>query len=160
MGDSRVDIPQPFKVLHHEALVNVWWTGTLMKRMARRFFRTTELSEAEFNLLVVLRHATTDLSQSDLSERLLVDKSNVTGLIDRLESAGLIRRRPDPEDRRRYHVELTAAGRRQIDAVDPLYHKMVGAVMSELTETEYRTLIRLTRKLRLGLARVEDGIDA
>ena len=49
----------------------------LMKRLARRFFRSTDLSEAEFNLLVVLRHADTDLSQRDLSERLLVDKSNV-----------------------------------------------------------------------------------
>lgn len=159
-NDPRVDIPQPFKVLPHEALVNVWWTGTLMKRMARRFFRSTDLSEAEFNLLVVLRHAPHDLSQSDLSERLLVDKSNVTGLIDRLESSGLIRRRPDPDDRRRYHVVLTTAGRRQIDAVDPIYHQMVGEVMSELSETECRTLVRLTRKLRRGLATVEDDLDS
>jgi len=160
MSDAPVDIPQVFRYTDHEALVNVWWTGTLMKRMARRFFRRSKISEAEFNLLLVLRHATTDLSQSDLSERLLVDKSNVTPLIDRLETEGLILREVDPEDRRRYHVVLTAAGRTQIDAIDPAYHEMVGEAMQELSKSECQTLIRLTRKLRLGLVKVEDGLSS
>ena len=160
MNDSRVDIPQVFRFTDHEALVNVWWTGTLMKRMARRFFRKSRISEAEFNLLLVLRHATTALSQSDLSERLLVDKSNVTALIDRLESEELIRREVDPEDRRRYHVVLTDAGRDQIDTIDPAYHEMVSAVMKELSTNECKTLIRLTRNLRQGLVKAESELSS
>jgi len=160
MNDPRIDIPQPFKGLNNEALVNTWWTGTLMKRIARRFFRATSLSEAEFNLLIVLRHATIDLSQSDLSQRLLVDKSNVTGLIDRLEQMGLIHRQPDPADRRRYHIVLTELGRRRIDEVDPAYHEMVQDIMRELSEPECQTLIRLMRKMRQGLAAVEDTSDS
>lgn len=156
MADPRIDIPLEFKVLPHEALMNTWWTGVLMKRMSRRFFRRTAVAEAEFNLLMVLFHATGDLNQNDLSQRLLVDKSNVTGLIDRLEHAGLIVRDQDPGDRRSYHVRLTAAGRRQVEELDGDYHAMVESVMSGLSAEECRTLIRLTRKLRAGIVAAED----
>ena len=155
MSDPRVDIPIEFEVLAHEALVNVWWTGTLLKRTARRFFKDTPFSEAEFNLLVVLRHSRQRLSQNDLSERLLVDKSNVTALIDRLQRAGLIERNRVSGDRRRYDITLTDEGKRRIDTVDPVYHEMVQQVMKGLTDRESKTLIRLTRKIRLGVAEAE-----
>lgn len=155
MKNSRVDIPLDFKVLAHEALMNVWWTGTLMKRTSRRFFRSKPFTEAEFNLLLVLRHSPRPLSQQDLSERLLVDKSNITALIDRLVGAGLLERQPVPEDRRRYAITLTDEGKRRIDEIDPVYHRMVEQVMSGLSEDEYRTLIELTRKVRIGMESVE-----
>lgn len=155
MTNPRVDIPIEFKVLAHEALMNVWWTGTLLKRTSRRFFRDQPFTEAEFNLLLVLRHSPRPLSQQELSERLLVDKSNVTALIDRLVEAGLLERNPVPEDRRRYDITLTGEGKKRIDAIDPVYHRMVEQVMSGLTDREYRTLIELTRKVRVGM----DSID-
>ncbi|MCA9755316.1 MAG: MarR family transcriptional regulator [Candidatus Eisenbacteria bacterium] len=153
MTDIRVDIPQDFDETGHEALMNILWTGTLLKKASRRFFRDTEFSEAEFNLLIVLSYSDEPLSQVDVSERMLVDKSNVTSLIDRLETAGLIERKPVPEDRRRYHIHLTREGKRRIDAVDPVYHGLVREVMSGLTEREHQTIIRLTRKVREGLAK-------
>lgn len=151
MSTAPNDIPITFEVVAHEALMNVLWTGTQLKRTARTFFRDAPLTEAEFNLLLVLRHNDEPLSQNDLSQRLLVDKSNVTTLIDRLQRADLIRRNPVPGDRRRYHITLTGAGRKLIDTLDPVYHRMVAAVMSGLSDRESRTLIRLTRKVRLGL---------
>jgi len=157
MKPTQIDIPLEFKVPAHEALMNVWWTGTLLKRASRRFFRSTPFTEAEFNLLLVLRHSPHTLSQQDLSERLLVDKSNVTALIDRLVGAGLIRRNAVPADRRRYDITLTKEGRRRIDEIDPVYHEMVERVMGGLTKKEYRTLVELTRKVRLGIAEVEGG---
>ena len=152
MPDPNVDIPLDFEDAGHEALMNLLWTGTLLKRASRRFFRDTPFSEAEFNLLLVLSYSGEPLSQNELGRRMLVDKSNVTGLIDRLEEAGLLARNPVPGDRRRNHVALTAEGRRRIAPLDPVYHDMVGQVMSGLSDREHRTLIRLTRKVRQGLA--------
>ncbi len=157
MKDPRIDIPQQFKLLPHEALVNVWWTGTLMKRYARRFFRSMAISEAEFNLLLVLRHTTTELNQNDLSLSLLVDKSNITGLIDRLVKAGLIRRVADPRDRRRYNIELLTAGRDRIDEISPAYDEMIRKVMQAFSDQECKKLIHASRKLRQGLVAVEDA---
>ena len=52
------------------------------------------------------------LPMSRLADTLSCDASNVTGLIDRLESKGLIRRQPSPQDRRLKVLDLTPAGAR------------------------------------------------
>src|ERR1700682_2775188 len=50
------------------------------------------------------------ISMRELAERLKSDPSNITGLIDRLESRGLVERRPDPDDRRVKGLVVTPAG--------------------------------------------------
>lgn len=50
-------------------------------------------------------------SGAELTARLRIDSATITGIIDRLDAAGLIRRVPDARDRRVNRVELTAAGR-------------------------------------------------
>lgn len=154
------DIPITFKVPAHEALMNVLLTGTLLKKTARTFFKDAPMSEAEFNLLMILRHSLQPLSQNDLSERLLVDKSNITGLIDRLCKSGAIERNPVPDDRRRNHITLTDQGKQAVDAIDPVYHRLVAEIMHDLTDAEYKTLIRLTRKVRHGLRTSETTFES
>ena len=158
-----VDLPMSFVDKSRKALVGYWWTSTLLKKIARRFFARHGSSEAQFNLLVVLRYsdgpdAVSDvlMTQNELSRRLLVDKSNITSLIDRMERDGLIRRNTVPGDRRSYHISLTDAGREAIDRIDPLYEEVAADVMSGFSPVERDELIRLTRKLRLAL--LESGI--
>lgn len=50
------------------------------------------------------------LSQQEVARRLGVDRTTMVALIDELETAGLVQRRPDPADRRRNVVALTPAG--------------------------------------------------
>ena len=148
---EEIEIPLEFREKAHEALVSVWWTGTLLKRLARQFFRRVGISEVEFSLLMALKYAETDLTQADLSRRLLVDKSNVTGVVDRLEAAGLLVRNQVPDDRRSYHITLTNEGRARVDTADPVYHDLVRRIMSGLSREEHQQLIDLTLKLRRGL---------
>ena len=96
------------------------------------------------------------MPQNELSRKLLVDKSNITSLIDRMERDGLIRRNAVPGDRRSYHISLTDAGREAIDRIDPLYMKVAADLMAGFTPAERDELIRLTRKLRLAL--LESGL--
>lgn len=50
-------------------------------------------------------------SAAELGARLVIDSATITGVVDRLEAAGLLRRRPDPEDRRVHRLFLTTQGR-------------------------------------------------
>ncbi|MFJ4871531.1 MarR family winged helix-turn-helix transcriptional regulator [Streptomyces sp. NPDC088757] len=52
-----------------------------------------------------------------LAETMTCDASNITGIIDRLEKRGLVRREPDASDRRVKNVVLTAEGERVTDAI-------------------------------------------
>jgi len=58
-----------------------------------------------------------ELSPKELSSRLLVTSAGLSGRLDRLESAGWIRRTPNPEDRRATIVTLTEEGRELVDSV-------------------------------------------
>ncbi len=59
------------------------------------------------------------LSQSELADKLLNDHPNITRLVDALEAGAYIRRDSDPEDRRRYVLRLTTAGRQVVENLFP-----------------------------------------
>ena len=150
-GDPRIDLPLPQPDKQHEAIVSFWWTSAMLKKISRRFFRENYSSEAHFNLLMTLRRSEGPITQNELSQKLLVDKSNITGLLDKLEALGQIKRNKVPGDRRSYHVTLTKAGHELVDGLDVLYSEMVQQVMSIFTEEECEQFVSLTRKLRISL---------
>ena len=79
------------------------------------------LNRGEFDVLASLRRAGPPfaLGPTRLSEGLLLSTAAMTNRIDNLERMGLVRRRPDPGDRRQVQVELTARGRRLVDEAFP-----------------------------------------
>lgn len=97
-------------------------------RESQRLFRPHGLSAAQFNVLNVLAAAPDGLSQRQLGDVLVVDRSNVTGLLDRMGEAGWVRRSDDPADRRVYRVTLTPAGRKLWAKVEPRYRAVAAQV--------------------------------
>jgi DNA-binding MarR family transcriptional regulator len=81
-----------------------------------------------------------------LAETLACDASNVTGLVDRLESRGLVSRRPSPGDRRVKVLVLTATGARLRAA---LVERMTAPppALGRLSLQEQRELVRILRRL-------------
>jgi DNA-binding MarR family transcriptional regulator len=80
------------------------------------------------------------------AQTLACDASNVTGLVDRLESRGLIRRRPSDEDRRVTMLDLTPTGSR-LRAL--LLDRMSAppATLDRLTTRDQRELVRILSRL-------------
>lgn len=71
---------------------------------------TVGLSMAKHSALTKLAEAGEPLTLSDLAARLSCVRSNITQLVDRLETDGLVRRVDDPDDRRSVRAELTELG--------------------------------------------------
>jgi len=104
----------PFASKEHEALLSVYFTANRIKRRATDFFRAHELTYVQFNVLSLLKHESGEqggLTQVELSCMLLVNRANITSIVDRMEKAGLIRRTPTAQDRRYNLVSLTSLGR-------------------------------------------------
>jgi len=85
--------------------------------------------------------------QQDLVKYLLVTKGNVGALVDRLEEAGLIERRPDPSDRRANRLCLTPAGTSMVTEIFEKHRVLVKEMMSPLDSTERKTLRTLLKEL-------------
>jgi DNA-binding MarR family transcriptional regulator len=109
-------------------------------------------SGAEFDLSPVQCHVLhliepgRPLPMSRLAATLSCDASNVTGLVDRLESRGLVRRQPSPEDRRVKVLQLTPTGSR---LRAQLLRQMTGRSLplSRLSLDQQRTLVKILETL-------------
>lgn len=134
-----------------QALMGVWHVGQLLKIQARRFFREYLSSEKQFNIMLLLKHADHPMNQQELSEKLLVDKSNLTGVAGRMEAAGLLIRRVDPLDSRAYQLELTSRGRKILEHVEMPYRAEVKKVMADFSPAELSMLIRFMERMRKTL---------
>lgn len=72
------------------------------------------------------------MRMQDLARGALLTKSGTTRLVDRMQAAGLIARRPCAEDRRVVYAALTAAGRRALAAAAPVFHRSLDAHFAAL----------------------------
>jgi DNA-binding MarR family transcriptional regulator len=116
-------------------------------------FAKSGLQRGEFDVLATLRRSGHPymLSPTQLYEALMISSGGMTNRLDRLERAGLVERRPDPNDRRGKLIALTDAGRR---VVDQLIDGVVAGeerLLSVLTRAEREQLNVLLKKLITGL---------
>ena len=115
---TRVDESHP----GYRALMELLRTADTLWNASRVFFERWDLSPSQFNVLNLLHLNPDGLSQTDLSRQLIMHRSNLTGLVDRLEKRGLVTRREVAADRRAYSVVLTAAGTRLLRDILPRYY--------------------------------------
>jgi DNA-binding MarR family transcriptional regulator len=124
---------------------------------ARQVERDTGLSAAQLFVLEQLR-IEAPLSVNELAERTVTDRSSVSVVVDRLAEARLVRRTPDPADRRRAQVRLTPKGRAILARAPlPPTHLLIDAVRrmpSDSVRRLGRLLGRLNRELGFEEARM------
>jgi DNA-binding MarR family transcriptional regulator len=104
-----------------------------------------ELSPAQCHVLHLIEPGR-PIPMGQLAETLACHASNVTGLVDRLESRGLVRRRPSAADRRVKVLELTPTGSRlRTELLDRM--TAPPATLERLTVREQQALVRILRRL-------------
>jgi DNA-binding MarR family transcriptional regulator len=111
--------------------------------------RAIGLSVPQCDVLTTLTEAE-GISQQDLAQRLYVTKGNISGLLDRLERAGLVERRSTAADRRQYAIYLTPEGRAAAEQAIAVQHALIAATLGRLPSeklAEFETLLIATRDL-------------
>jgi DNA-binding MarR family transcriptional regulator len=114
--------------------------------------RRHELSPSARQALAVLEGAGEPLPAGVVAARLLVTTASMTAVLDTLERRGLVRRQPDPADRRRVLVAITERGRALVDAFLPEIAALQAAACATLSEAEREVLVELLRRIAAQLA--------
>jgi DNA-binding MarR family transcriptional regulator len=125
--------------------------GLLERRAAEH-----DLSIIQTRLLGVLRDRKPTMNE--LARFLGLDKSSVTGLVDRAERRGLVTRVPSMTDRRAVLVSLTDEGRSFVSQAAAAFETDVSALLSRLPPRERETLARIVSRLLVTHAS-DQGID-
>lgn len=117
--------------------------------MTAYFYHEFSSSLSRFDVLIQLRRAGPNgLTTSQLAQRLLASRGNITRLLDRMEDAKLIRRRPCAGDRRISYVDLTRQGDKLLSLMAPAHGAWVNSMFGALSETELSTLKSLLQRVR------------
>jgi len=131
----------------YDCVIQLLQTATVLWRESRRLFRPFGLTEAQFNVLHLLAQTTEGMSQRKLSDLLVVDRSDVTLLLDRMEGRRWVVRRDDPGDRRAYRVQLTGSGRSMWRKVHPSYTRAVERIMQGIPSRQVKAAIEILRMI-------------
>jgi MarR family transcriptional regulator, organic hydroperoxide resistance regulator len=104
-----------------------------------------DLSPAQCHVLHLIEPGK-PIPMGRLAETMACDASNVTGLVDRLESRGLVKRQPSTADRRQKVLDLTPAGVRLRTVVRERLQKPPES-LARLSAEDQRALVRILRDL-------------
>ncbi len=107
-----------------------------------------ELTEPKFNALRILRGAGDEgLPTLEVGSRMITHIPDITRLLDRLESEGLVSRERCPVDRRIVRAKLTAKARRGLKKLDTSMDEFNVKCMSSLSDAELNDLTRLLKRI-------------
>jgi DNA-binding MarR family transcriptional regulator len=134
-----------------EAVVNLVRAEGLISAEVTKWLRRAGLSVATFNVLMILQGAKEPLCPYQIGERLLVTRGTVTGLLDSLEKAGLIRRIPHPDDRRMLLIEPTQKALNLLEEILPEHFANEAALLAGLTDREKATFVKLLGKVQASV---------
>lgn len=110
--------------------------ASLLLREVEAYFASFELSQTRFLVLILLERepGRDELAASELADKLDVSRPVVTRTIAGLEADGLVRTRPNQEDRRGKWVELTDRGRAKLQALLPGYYEILQRHMGRIKQ--------------------------
>jgi MarR family transcriptional regulator, lower aerobic nicotinate degradation pathway regulator len=120
----------------------------VVQGMIARRAAAHDLSMIQTRLLGVLRDR--EPTMQELARLLGLDKSSVTGLVDRAEKRGLVRRAPSRDDRREIRVSLSASGRRTAKVVGARFQADIVSATASLSVADRARFSRLATRIVTG----------
>ena len=122
---------------------------TVIEQQLRSLFRNEfKVTLPQFDVLAELERTGKPMTMSELSRELMVSNGNVTGVIDRLERAGLVTRTRAEHDRRVQYIALTGEGSSRFDDMAHRHEKWLDDLFSDLSLDDMASLQKLLLKTR------------
>jgi DNA-binding MarR family transcriptional regulator len=139
---------QPFDLPEQEAMLNLLRTADQLQIRFARLFRQYGLTPQQYNVLRILRGEGQPLPILEIAARMITVVPGITGLIDRLELAGLVERKRCNQDRRVIYVAIAAQALDILAQIDEPLANLHKQTLGHLTPEELHELSRLLEKSR------------
>jgi MarR family transcriptional regulator, 2-MHQ and catechol-resistance regulon repressor len=142
----------PFELPEQEALLNLLRTSDQLQIRFARLFRRFGLTPQQYNILRILRGEGSPLPILEIASRMITVVPGITGLIDRLEAAGLVQRKRCDSDRRVVYVCVTEKAGSLLGEIDQPLIDLHQELLGHMSGEELELLSGLLEKARAPLA--------
>lgn len=130
----------------------------LIEQQVRQRFRTEfDTTLPRFDVMAALAREPDGQTMGDISRWLLVSSGNITGIISRLETDGMVTRVRGADDRRTHLVRLSRKGRKEFERMSLAHEKWVKNMFSGMTRKEMVALDDLLTKVKVSLVQEESS---
>lgn len=143
---------RPFESPHQEAILNILRTNDQYQTQFVRLFRSFGLTPSQYNVLRILRGEGQPLPILEIASRTITVVPGITGLVNRLEESGFVKRERCEEDRRVTYIALTGQAQKVLAAIDEPLEELHRTLIGNLSKAELKTLIGLLEKARESLS--------
>ena len=132
--------------------------GTVVAQVARLMRRSFDQRAREIGvtrpqwLVLSVLHEHEGVKQGGLAEILEVEPITAGRMIDRMQEAGFVERRPDPADRRAWRLFLTDRGRELTGELEPLARDTSALALQGVSEEDKAHLLQTLEQMRMNLA--------
>jgi DNA-binding MarR family transcriptional regulator len=151
MLQQEIKKKSPFDLPEQEAMLNLLRTADQLQIRFARLFRRYGLTPQQYNILRILRGEGNSLPILEIAGRMITVVPGITGLIDRLETAGLVERKRCCEDRRVIYVAITPKAVGLLDQIDEPLLKMHRDLLGHMDGDELAELTRLLERARANV---------
>ena len=142
---------RPFVSVSEEAMLNILKTADAVQRQLTEVLRPLGLTTTQYNVLRILRGAGDEgRTCGEIGERLVTRDPDVTRLLDRLDTRGLIARERSGEDRRVVLRRITRQGLRLLDEAEGPIRTLQERQFGPLGKEQLGTLIGALEAVRTG----------
>lgn len=133
-----------------EIFVNLQRTADVLAQQVEQLFKAHGLTGPQYNVLRILRGAEPEgLACRAISERMITHDPDMTRLLDRLESRGLIQRERQSDDRRVIKTRITAAGLDLLKTLDLPIRELHKKQFRHVSAARLKTLAELLQEVRV-----------
>jgi DNA-binding MarR family transcriptional regulator len=140
---------RPFHSSAHEALLSVLRTAALVQRLTAQVVEASGVTVQQYNVLRILRGAgDAGLPTLAIRDRMIEEAAGITRLLDKLESAGHVRRERSTPDRRQVLCRITPAGLSLLEELDAPVDAMTERAFATLDDAEKASLVELLSAVR------------
>lgn len=141
-------LQRKFQGPHHEAGLGVMLAANEMRDYLDRAFEGLDLTGAQYNVLRILNGAHPQgYARFEISRRMIDRAPDMTRMLDRLITRGLVERYRGDHDARRSMARITAKGRALLARLAPVLGSQLDFIKDRLTVAEQKELARLCEKL-------------
>lgn len=139
---------RPFRTRSTEATVALLRTAHLLRRRLEELVAGVGLTAQQYNVLRILRGARGPLPTMEISERMIEPSCGITRLIVTLEEKGLVKREQWPGDRRQVLCQITPAGLRLLERIEPDMDAFDDATARSLSPAQVDALLETLAEIR------------
>ena len=144
---------RPFASLAQELLLNLIRTADCVDRAVQCTVRPWGITATQYNVLRILRGAQpTGLTCSAIAPRMITTAPDITRLLARLRAMKLVGQKRDAHDRRVLWNQITSAGLKLLEQLDPIVDRKPLELFAALNEKEKTEMVRMLEQARVTIS--------